>query len=242
MSDLIRDAPIGQIIRWTTNKRFLKYPEERADFQCPHSYAHPDSKEILPIDEQVPVIEPEGPAVEEEVIYPSPETVLEKVVTENDTESTAESGLDKIQTARTQHTARTQISRVGTKTALAKSISRADLEQQFSLATVERGPTRPIKPEKLDDGTILVDWYTTDDPENPQNWSFGKKAVVLLQILMYTMGVYMGSAIYSPSAEGVMERFGVSIGSASLGLSMYVLAYGIGPVSVLSTDPPCDYC
>jgi DHA1 family multidrug resistance protein-like MFS transporter len=88
----------------------------------------------------------------------------------------------------------------------------------------------------------LVDWYTTDDPENPQNWSFGKKAVVLLQILMYTMGVYMGSAIYSPSAEGVMERFGVSIGSASLGLSMYVLAYGIGPVSVLSTDPPCDYC
>jgi DHA1 family multidrug resistance protein-like MFS transporter len=226
MSDIIRDAPIGQIIRWATNKRLLKYPEERSDFQCPHSYAHPDSAEQLPINGQ-----DEGPAVEE-VVYPDPETVLEKVTTEDDTESSEETDLEKIQTARTQHTAHTQISRVGTKTALSKSVSRADLEQQFSLASIERGPTRPIKPEKLDDGTILVDWYTTDDPENPQNWSFGKKAVVLLQILLYTMGVYMGSAIYSPSAEGIMEHFGVSLGSASLGLSMYVLAYGIGPVSL----------
>lgn len=53
------------------------------------------------------------------------------------------------------------------------------------------------------------------------------------------MGVYMGSAIYSPSIEGVMHEFGVSIQSASLGLSMYVLAYGIGPMlfSPLSEIP-----
>jgi DHA1 family multidrug resistance protein-like MFS transporter len=86
---------------------------------------------------------------------------------------------------------------------------------------------------------VVVDWYTTDDADNPQNWMFGKKLVVLLQILMYTMGVYMGSAIYSPSIGGVMEHFGVQIGAASLGLSMYVLAYGIGPLlfSPLSEIP-----
>jgi len=104
---------------------------------------------------------------------------------------------------------------------------------------MEKGPSRPIKPETLDNGTIVVDWYTTDDPDNPQNFSFAKKAVVLFQIMIYTMGVYMGSAIYSPSIPGVMERFHVSLGSASLGLSLYVLAYGIGPLlfSPLSEIP-----
>ncbi|KAK9241737.1 hypothetical protein V1506DRAFT_174835 [Lipomyces tetrasporus] len=28
-----------------------------------------------------------------------------------------------------------------------------------------------IVPVKTSDGILLVDWYTTDDPDNPQNWS-----------------------------------------------------------------------
>ncbi|KAK3045701.1 hypothetical protein LTS18_013622, partial [Coniosporium uncinatum] len=102
-----------------------------------------------------------------------------------------------------------------------------------------RGPSRPIAPEQLDDGTILVDWYTTDDPANPQNWSFGKRMFVSTQIYIYTLAVYMGSAIYAPSTEGVVHEFGVSIDVAALGLSMYVLAYGIGPMlwSPLSEMP-----
>tara|TARA_R110002003_G_scaffold48_44_gene4271 strand:+ start:9823 stop:11688 length:1866 start_codon:yes stop_codon:yes gene_type:complete len=248
MSALFRDAPIGQIVRYVTGNRYLLYPEEQPDFQIPAAYnrhTRPLPKRLSSSStEEVPASEPEGPPVEE-VVYPDPETVLE-----NEKEDTASEDehteLEKIQTARTQHTARTQISRVGTRTALQKSVSRADLEQQFTLASVERGPSRPIEPETLDDGTILVDWYATDDIENPQNWAFGKKAVVLLQILMYTMGVYMGSAIYSPSIPGVMERFGVEIGAASLGLSMYVLAYGIGPllfsplseIPIIGRNPP----
>ncbi|KAF2114908.1 major facilitator superfamily domain-containing protein [Lophiotrema nucula] len=243
MSALIRDAPIGQIIRFVTRNRLLQYPEERADFHVPGCYQPGYEKQIPVEEEEKPVVEQEGPA-SEAVVYPDPETILEKEE-EPDTEE-EESDLEKIQTVRTAHTQRTQISRVGTRTALAKSISRADLEQQVTLATIEKGPTRPIEPEKLNDGTILVDWYTTDDEENPQNWSFGKKAVVLAQIMLYTLSVYMGSAIYSPSTEGVMERFGVSIGSASLGLSMYVLAYGIGPllfsplseIPVIGRNPP----
>ncbi|KAF2029004.1 benomyl/methotrexate resistance protein [Setomelanomma holmii] len=248
MSALFRDAPIGQIIRYATGNRYLLYPEERPDFEIPVSYnrhARPLPKRAsTSTTEATPGIEPEGPPGEK-VVYPDPETILENE--KGDTASEDEqTELEKIQTARTQHTIRTQISRVGTRTALQKSISRADLEQQFSLASVERGPSRPIAPEILDDGTILVDWYATDDLENPQNWAFGKKAVVLLQILMYTMGVYMGSAIYSPSIPGVMERFGVEIGAASLGLSMYVLAYGIGPllfsplseIPIIGRNPP----
>jgi DHA1 family multidrug resistance protein-like MFS transporter len=242
MSALIRDAPAGQLIRYFTKNRFLKYPEEQADFEIPAAYAHstrPLAKRVSTSStEATPSVEPEGPATEE-VVYPDPETVLEQ-----DDDEVGD--LEKIQTARTQHTMRTQISRVGTRTALQKSISRADLEQQFSLASVERGPSRPIEPEHLGDGTILVDWYATDDAENPQNFSFWKKASVLSLILLYTTGVYMGSAIYSPSIPGVMERFGVEIGAASLGLSMYVLAYGIGPllfsplseIPIIGRNPP----
>ena len=246
MSALIRDAPFGQIARYITNNRVFQYPEERSDFQIPAAYTQHAGLEAKRLDSttsSAPTTEAEGAAVEE-VVYPNPETVLEKVETQSEDEQTSD--LEELQTIRTAHTVRTQISRVGTRTALSKSISRADLEQQFSLASVERGPSRPIAPEKTQDGTILVDWYTTDDPENPQNWFFGKKFVVLLQILLYTMGVYMGSAIYSPSIPGVMQRFGVEIGAASMGLSMYVLAYGIGPllfsplseIPIIGRNPP----
>jgi len=177
MSALIRDAPIGQVIRWATNNRYLKYPEERDDFEVPVSYVrlqHVERKSIPTLsstDDETPATEPEGPAIE--ATYPDPETILEQDnVSEEDQDG---SDLEKIQTARTNHTARTQISRVGTKTALQKSISRADLEQQFSLASIERGPSRPIEPEQLHDGTILVDWYTTDDAENPKTGLSARK-------------------------------------------------------------------
>jgi DHA1 family multidrug resistance protein-like MFS transporter len=53
------------------------------------------------------------------------------------------------------------------------------------------------------------------------------------------MAVYMGSSIYAPSEEGVMAEFGVNVQLASMGLSMYVLAYGLGPLlfSPLSEIP-----
>lgn len=247
MSALIRDSAFGQFLRYATRNKILQYPEERPDFVIPDVYSGVKHNRHLPIPsdtDTLPTTEPEGPATEEVVQdYPDPETILEKAETSSEG---SETDLEKVQTARTALTARTQISRVGTRTALQKSISRVDLEQQFTLASIEKGPSRPIEPEIAEDGTILVDWYTTDDAENPQNWSFGKKAVVLALIMAYTTSVYMGSAIYSPSIEGVMLKFGVSIGSASLGLSMYVLAYGIGPllfsplseIPVIGRNPP----
>ncbi|KAK7184274.1 major facilitator superfamily transporter [Paraphaeosphaeria sporulosa] len=241
MQALIRDAPIGQAIRFF-NPRLLPYPEERDDFELPPAYVQMQhGKNFAPVNSTSTSSEPpsdEGPPIEEVC----PETEKESSADLSDSTS----DLDKIRTAGTTHTTQSQISRVGTREALSKAHTRADLEQQFSLATVEKGPSRPIEPEVRGDGTILVDWYTTDDPENPQNWGFGKKVVVLTQILIYTMAVYMGSAIYSPSIPGVMEQFGVNLQLASMGLSMYVLAYGIGPllfsplseIPVIGRNPP----
>lgn len=47
---------------------------------------------------------------------------------------------------------------------------------------------------------------------------------------LLVFSVYIGSAIYTPSIPGVMEDFGVSQTKAVLGLSLYVLAYGMGPM------------
>jgi MFS transporter, DHA1 family, multidrug resistance protein len=84
--------------------------------------------------------------------------------------------------------------------------------------------------EKEDDGTIVVNWYPDHDDDNPQNWSQTKKAMVALQINVYSFAVYCGSAIYVPGEAEIMHQFGLSYDVVELGLALYVLGYGIGPL------------
>ncbi|KAJ0413513.1 major facilitator superfamily domain-containing protein [Aspergillus carlsbadensis] len=86
---------------------------------------------------------------------------------------------------------------------------------------------------------VRVDWYSANDEENPHNWSQGKKAFVLGVIGAYSFVVYMAAAIYTPSEGAFAEEFDVSGAEASLGLSLYVLGYGAGPMffSPLSEIP-----
>ena len=76
----------------------------------------------------------------------------------------------------------------------------------------------------------LVTWYSDSDPENPHNWSFLKKMWVAALLLVYTISVYIGSSVYTASEPDIVEIFGVSDIAAALGLSLYVVAYGIGPL------------
>lgn len=87
-----------------------------------------------------------------------------------------------------------------------------------------------IAPTKTEDGTILVDWYTTDDPTNPQNWPAWKKAWVLLQLGAYSLAVYGASSMYVPGEQDVMEHFNIGSTPAAVGLAIYVIGYGIGPL------------
>jgi DHA1 family multidrug resistance protein-like MFS transporter len=38
MSDIIREAPLGQALRWISGKRLFQYPEEREGFELPLAY------------------------------------------------------------------------------------------------------------------------------------------------------------------------------------------------------------
>lgn len=107
------------------------------------------------------------------------------------------------------------------------SSDRLEIDEQHEL---EKTKSIPIVPRKTKDGAILVDWYYSDDPENPQNWSNLRRALVTTIICLYTFVVYMSSAIYTTSESGVMEEFHVGQTEAALGLSLFVLGYGTGPL------------
>ncbi|KAJ7498102.1 major facilitator superfamily domain-containing protein [Mycena galericulata] len=109
----------------------------------------------------------------------------------------------------------------GTTTPVATELDPAtedkDLERQSTVTADET--TDPY----------LIDWEE-DDPDDPRNWSFKKRAFVALSISLLTFSVYIGSAIYTSSIPGLMAEFHVSLTLATLGLTLYVLGYGIGPM------------
>ena len=208
MSDMFRDAPIGQIVRFLSGNKFFKYPEEMEGFTLPETYntalnASDPEKADSSSESEAPV-KAEAPEMPE---------LKHHVTTRSIRSGDVEGGQMALTRTKTREST--------------QPYTDERLEVEAELAA-ERTKSIPVIPQKTSDGTILVDWYTTDDPANPQNWSLGKKNFVALIICLYTFAVYTGSAIYTPSEEGVIRTFRVSPENASLPLSLYVLAYGMG--------------
>ena len=170
MADLFREAPFGQLVRILSGNRFFLYPEEREDFQCPHCYrdanALPSEKIVKQTSNSDTDVADSGAATR----IPTHETGLdlEKSATSSDPETEDEQGQVPVRALGLQ---RTQT--------LPYTNERLEIEKRLE---VERTKSRPILPARTADGTILVDWYNTDDPANPQNWSQKKKAFVAFQI------------------------------------------------------------
>ena len=253
MADLIREAPLGQVIRWVTKNKVLRYPEEEKGFQLPFTYVSMlNTPAGTPERTRTFSRERTRPSRRSSHYNEAGKTAagassdLEKTKTgepnpfDDDTEA--------LQMSRPKSRASSDLEKTNTEEPnpfdddiealqMSRSKSRSDtvpyteerLEVENELA-IERTKSKPIVPAKTSDGIILVDWYTTDDPANPQNWSNGKRFFVALIICIYTFVVYTGSAIYTSSELGVIAKFGVSAEAASLPLSLYVLAYGIGPL------------
>lgn len=104
------------------------------------------------------------------------------------------------------------------------------VEKQSMHESIASDSSGSIRRVRTTNGTILIDYYTTDDPSYPQNWSQGKKTFVTFLIGIYTIAVYMGSSIYSTSEQGVAKAFNVSIEVAQLGLAIFVLVHAFGPM------------
>ncbi|KAI1397544.1 MFS general substrate transporter [Hypoxylon fuscum] len=115
--------------------------------------------------------------------------------------------------------------------------------ESFQLpASLSQSPSSLLD-TKLDDGfrerVVMVDWYSSTDPSNPKTWTFAKKVWITTQMGLYTFAVYVGSSLYAPSEAQVMSAFGASYEVAALGIALYVVGYGVGPLlwSPLSEIP-----
>jgi MFS family permease len=75
-----------------------------------------------------------------------------------------------------------------------------------------------------------TDWTGPDDPENPHNWPLPKKLYHLFVTAVLSFAVTYGSSAYSPGISQVAQDFHISEEAAILGLSLYVLGLGLGPM------------
>ncbi|KAL8661441.1 MAG: hypothetical protein Q9168_008385, partial [Polycauliona sp. 1 TL-2023] len=215
MADIIRDAPIGQLIRFITRNKVLQYPEEKPGFQLPEAYRNA-------LDSFEPSSAKEKPSDSE---------------SSSQTETAVSIPAQALDQRRSSETVSPRHDIEATAAALTRTKSR-DATQQWTddrlqvdrELSLQRSKSITLAPTKTKDGNVLVDWYTTDDPANPQNWSNLKRGFVALIICLYTFAVYSGSAIYTSSTLEVMQVFHVGETAASLPLALYVLAYGIGPL------------
>ncbi|KAL1870307.1 hypothetical protein Plec18167_007441 [Paecilomyces lecythidis] len=156
--DTIRDATFAQILRWITGNKVFLYPEELPGFVVPEAYLNSDA--AVPVDE-----EDSTPPSQPSESRPS---ISEK--RENRPNGDINGDID----------GDIEASRVSSRTHTATfSQERLQLDEE---ATLERRTSSSIAPQRTKEGLILVDWYTTDDPANPQNWSSKKKGLTALQI------------------------------------------------------------
>ncbi len=87
-----------------------------------------------------------------------------------------------------------------------------------------------------------LDFTGPDDPGIPRNWPALVKAIVLADIMLLNFSFYKASAIFTPSIPLIEAEFGASVSEGTLGLSLFVIAYGIGPLFVSPIVIKIPYC
>lgn len=158
MVGLIREAPLGQVLRFITRNRVLKYPEELPEFELPETY-----KALVSSSSNSP--KALHTVSNERTSRPSSSSA-----------ATRASEFEKSGLEEKEITQPGPYSQDAEDLMLSRTKSRHEtvpytedrLEAEAGIA-IERTQTMSIAPQKTVDGNILVDWYTTDDPENPQN-------------------------------------------------------------------------
>ncbi|QSZ28972.1 hypothetical protein DSL72_003481 [Monilinia vaccinii-corymbosi] len=211
MSELIRDTTLGEILRLVTGRRILKYPEEE-----------------------------EGGGGGEEVGLGDREkgdvTFRRRYLHERKTRNAKDHGdCDDLPVKSDD---------VGGGGGGDHRREGHEQEQEQGGLSTDRRESRDDYVNQQNGGldVMIVDWDQSlgaNDPENPQNWSSGRKFFVTFLICLLTFAVYIGSAIYTAGVYDIIEQFGVSQVASTAGLTTFVAGYGIGPMiwSPLSEMP-----
>lgn len=90
-------------------------------------------------------------------------------------------------------------------------------------------PRKALEEDLMEKYQYLVD-FEEGDQYNPKEWSPRKQWFSAAQVSLMTLVVYIGSAIYTPAEQGISEKYGVSQTVGILGLTLFILGYGTGPM------------
>ena len=76
---------------------------------------------------------------------------------------------------------------------------------------------------------FIVTWIP-EDPSNPKLYGMGRKIGITIAVSTATLAVGLGSSAYSGGIEQVEQHFNIGSEVATLGLSLYVIGFALGPM------------
>ncbi|KAK1145084.1 hypothetical protein N8T08_004514 [Aspergillus melleus] len=80
-----------------------------------------------------------------------------------------------------------------------------------------------------DDDPFIVEWIP-NDPRNPMLFDKNLKWAYTITVAFATFGVSLASSAYAGSIEEVLKSFGIGQELATLGVSLFVLGFAVGPL------------
>ena len=224
MAELFRDTVVGQFLRLVTGRKILQYPEER-DPSIWERYLNVEKSANMALHGSTS--RPEEP--EKKLPSPSSSNSPTPLADEKEQPGTEPYFDQAIPPAQAKEQLDIEAPNSTQRTPSRGSVSSLPTENDQANDLVNTLSNTRVDPEKGRDADI-VDWYGPDDQENPLNWGTFKKIWVTFEICLLTFSVYIGSAIYSAGILDVSETFGVSRVAATLGLTLFVVGYGVGPM------------
>lgn len=171
LKDLVREAPMGQLIRFVTKNYFLQYPEEKPDFKLPDCWVdlmNNPERDLPVFSDTIQGGSSGSPSTADggehkpRLSREQSDANNEKQESPGDNSSPPESDKDDDRSEQHLHLQRTATS------VSARNSTEARLEEE-QIHSLEQTKSIPIMPRRTRDGAILVDWYYSDDPANPHN-------------------------------------------------------------------------
>ncbi|GAA5932784.1 hypothetical protein JCM1841_006402 [Sporobolomyces salmonicolor] len=97
-------------------------------------------------------------------------------------------------------------------------------------SSAEKGQAQPFYAGEGTAEKPYIVKFEEGDPENPQNWSPAKKWAITANVAVSTLCVAFGSSIYAGGLGDLLVYFKTSQEVITLGLSLYVLGFALGPL------------
>jgi MFS family permease len=74
-------------------------------------------------------------------------------------------------------------------------------------------------------------WDGPDDPQNPRNWTRSQKLTVVMLISAFRTTTMMAGSFLAPALEDIADELKISsIQQTNIILSVYILAFAVGPL------------